>query len=347
MLIYLLLAVGILLLIPFLILQYYLPPLPKGANQLIAETRREPLPDFFPGRAETVDNQGVEIWYNVLEPDTPPKATVVLVMGHSATATSFVPRVWQPLLDAGYRVIRYDNRGVGLSDWMSHTGKGNRYTLEDMATDPIAILNQENIEQAHVWGISMGGMIAQRIGINYPKRVLSLTLVMTSAFMYDPKLVLTDPKWQRQLIAMVVRYGFFKDEINRSKFAILLADMLKGTGDYQTDHKNAIERSLYEWRHRRGGNPKVLRQHSAAIAKSGSRLDELSQLKMPILVMHGTHDPLVLPMHGKKLMEHLPHAKKIWIEGLGHDLPAKYVPTMIEHTLDIFAEADANKVDSY
>ncbi|MEL7021512.1 MAG: alpha/beta hydrolase [Bacteroidota bacterium] len=337
---YLLCIFLLLLLVAYAILQYYLPPLPPFANQLIAEVRSAAIPEFIPPRSATVDNRGTTIWYNVLEPEIPPKATVLLVMGHSATAISYPSDIWEPLVQAGYRVIRYDNRGVGLSDWMWHTGKGNRYTLEDMASDAIAILDQENINRAHVWGMSMGGMIAQCLGIHYPERVHSLTLVMTSGYMHDPELVLTDPKWKRQLIALNIRYGFFKDEVSRCKFSIGLSDLLKGEGDYALDYAYIIQRTLYEWRYRRGSNPKVLYQHSAAIAKSGSRLHLLGQLPMPVLVMHGTKDPLVQPMHGEKLMAHLPNARKVWIQGLGHTLPTQHNPNMLKHTLQLFADIE-------
>lgn len=340
MLTYILLAIGGIFLVAFLLLNYMTPNLPKDSDQLIAQTIKEELPELISGRMEIVANQGVNIWYNVMEPQGEAKATVLLIMGHSATALSFPKHLWQPMLDQGYRVIRYDNRGVGLSDWMLHTGKGNRYSLEDMATDAIAILDNEKIEKAHIWGISMGGMIAQRIGLNYSDRVLSLTLVMTSAYMYDPELTLTDPVWQRKLMAGLFRFGMFKDETNRARFGLILAGLLKGNGNYEIDAKGAIQRSLYEWRKRKGGNPKVMYQHSGAIAKSGSRLDELKNLKMPVLVMHGTKDPLVLPMHGKKLMAHLPQATKVWIENMGHDLPKKHIKTLLQHSFEIFKKGE-------
>lgn len=340
MLTYILLTIGGFLLVGYLILSYLTPNLPKNANQLIRQTIKEELPELIKGRAEIIDNQGVNIWYNVMEPAGEVRATVLLIMGHSATALSFPPHLWQPMLDKGYRVIRYDNRGVGLSNWMEHTGKGNRYSLEDMATDAIAILDNENIAQAHIWGVSMGGMIAQCVGLDYPQRALSLTLVMTSGYTYDPDLTIVNKTWQRQLMAGLTRYGLFKDEANRARFGLVIATLLKGEGDYEVDTKGAIQRSLYEWRKRRGGNPKVLYQHSAAIAKSGSRLERLHELEMPILILHGTKDPLVLPAHGEKLMAHLPQAKSVWIDNMGHDLPKKYISTLLKHTFEVFAQAE-------
>ena len=125
------------------------------------------------------------------------RPAVLLIMGLGMQLVAWPPELVQGLLEAGYRVIRHDNRDVGLSQRMDALGKPNllwaglqhklgfaptpAYTLADMAADALGVLDALGVPQAHVVGMSMGGMIAQRVALAAPKRVMSLTSVMSSS----------------------------------------------------------------------------------------------------------------------------------------------------------------------
>src|SRR6218665_1113978 len=115
---------------------------------------------------------------------------ILLIMGLDAQSIMFTKDFIQPLVEAGYYVVRFDNRDIGLSTWLNDSWHRKRtYTLEDMAQDSIELLDYLSIAQAHVIGVSMGGMIAQRMAISYAERVLCLVSIMSSGFILDPKAV--------------------------------------------------------------------------------------------------------------------------------------------------------------
>ena len=102
--------------------------------------------------------------------------TVLLVMGAGAGAVHWEPYLYEPLVAAGYHVIRYDNRDIGLSTWVDY--EKDPYTVADMAGDAIAVLDAFAIDRAHLIGASMGGMISQQVALDHPERLRSLTSIM-------------------------------------------------------------------------------------------------------------------------------------------------------------------------
>ena len=129
--------------------------------------------------------------------DTTGLPVVLLIMGLGMQLVAWPPALVQALVDAGYRVIRLDNRDIGLSQKFDHLGQPNLvwasikyklglavkapYALHDMAADALAVLEALGVQKAHVVGVSMGGMIAQRLALAAPERVLSLTSIMSSS----------------------------------------------------------------------------------------------------------------------------------------------------------------------
>ena len=125
----------------------------------------------------TVDANGIKIWYeNFGDPES---STVLLIAGSSGQATGWPMAFITPIVEAGYHVVRFDNRDVGFSTWIDEDG-ADRFTLEDMADDAIGLLDALNIEKAHLVGASMGGEIAQYMAIKYPDRLLTLTSWMAT-----------------------------------------------------------------------------------------------------------------------------------------------------------------------
>ena len=337
-----LLVVLLLCLIGFYLFISSAPPLPDGAEEIIAEAIQAPLPEQFTGETGIATSSGLNIWYNVMTPVDSPKATILLVMGHSTSSLGWNAYFYQPLVDQGYRVIRYDNRGLGMSDWVEDWKKSNAYSLEDMASDGIAILDHLGIEQAHVFGVSMGGMIAQRLAIDYPDRILTLTSVMSTGYFEDPELTQVERQWYLDLIKTILKYGLIQSEKNRICLSIGIKEMLQGNGQNEYDLEQRAFQTLYEVRMRKGYNPKVRKQHTQAVHLSGSRYDELPQLQMPALIVHGVEDPLVLIEHSKKYAPMIPNAEQLWIEGMGHDLPEMYIEQIHEALFELFERQKLN-----
>ena len=282
------------------------------------------LPAFITGETGFAKNGEVKIWYEKRVPKDSIKGTVLLVMGHSSSALIWSDDFMQPILDAGYQIIRYDNRGVGESDWMTNWDKDNPYTLEDMAKDGMAVLAATGVEKAHVMGASMGGMIVQRMALSHKEKVASLISIMSSGYMDDPAMPTIDVPHIMDFGRLTLRHLMPRTEAGTMKFITGIEQLFKGNGDYQHPIKKSVQRTLYELRKRKGMNPNVGDQHTAAIAASGSRLEELGTIKVPTLIIHGKSDPLVRFEHCEKYAPLIPHAEKLFIDGMGHDMPSIY-----------------------
>lgn len=313
--------------------------IPAETDQVIDEVLAENnLPKFVAGKTGLAKSGDINIWYESMMPEGTPKGTILLVMGYGTTILGWPAHFYQPLVDAGYHVVRYDNRGLGMSDWMKKWDKKNPYTLEDMAKDGMAVLDALDVEKAHIIGVSMGGMIAQRMAISHAERVLTLTSIMSSGYMGDPSLPPVAKSFQHNLVRMTLKYLIRSNSRKAAKFSVGIRMALRGDGPYEVNLKDAVQKALYERHKRRGSNPKVRDQHGAAIAASGSRLQELKHLDLPILVVHGKSDPLVIFPHGEKSASMMPNAKTLWIEGMGHDMPEIYMEEIHEAILKNLAE---------
>ena len=106
--------------------------LPPETDTIVEEVLQSgELPELITGETGFAENDGVKIWYEKITPEDSIKGTILLIMGHSSSALIWSSNFTGPLVDAGYQVIRYDNRGVGESDWMTNWDASNPYSLED------------------------------------------------------------------------------------------------------------------------------------------------------------------------------------------------------------------------
>jgi len=332
--------IGLLILTAICVAGYYIfintgIKLPQETDALIEEVLQAgELPDLVSGDTGFAENDGVKIWYEKMTPKDSTKGTILLVMGHSSSAMIWSEVFTQPLLNADYQIIRYDNRGVGESDWMTNWDKENPYTLEDMAKDGIAVLDAAGVEKAHIIGASMGGMIVQRMALSHTERVQTLTSIMSSGYMDDPEMPALNTGKILDFGRLTLRHLMSESEAGRMKFMVGIQQLFKGNGPYNHPIKKSAQRTLYEIRKRKGMNPNVGDQHTAAISASGSRLAELPNIKMPTLIIHGKSDPLVRFEHCEKYAPLIPHAKKLFIDGMGHDLPGIYMEQIHAAILD-------------
>lgn len=292
----------------------------SGEDEIFKEIMAEDVPELVTGQTGFARNGKVKIWYESFMPANRPRGTVLLIMGHSATSLR-----WQdfhlPLVAAGYQVIRFDNRGTGLSDLMNEWESGNPYTLEDMAQDALAVMDALGIGKAHLVGVSMGGMIAQQMAIKHPSRAASLTSIMSSGYLDDPELKILSPRLLKSLIRLAARYRMIPTKMNMIKFQVYLYYCINNC-DPSYDARKSAELARYELEKHGGDNTKVVKQHNAAIKTSGSRYGQLASIKAPTLIIHGKEDGVIPIEHAYKYAAMIPGATTLFIDGMGHGIVA-------------------------
>jgi pimeloyl-ACP methyl ester carboxylesterase len=256
------------------------------------------------------------------------RPAVLLVMGLGMQLTAWPPAMLAALEEAGFRVVCFDNRDAGLSTAFDALGKPNLlwaslkyklgmvpaapYSLEDMAADAVGVLDGLQIQQAHVVGVSMGGMVAQRIALAAPQRVLSLTSIMSSSGARG--LPQAAPHVMQAMLSRPT--GTSMDAAVAHSVRLFQAI---GSPAYPTPEAElrarvvaSVQRSL-----RPAG---TLRQMMAVVADFG-RAALLGRITSPTLVIHGKADPLVPFACGEDTARRIPGARLVAIEGMGHDLP--------------------------
>jgi pimeloyl-ACP methyl ester carboxylesterase len=274
------------------------------------------------------------------------RPAVLLIMGLGMQLVAWPPEMVQALIDAGYRVIRHDNRDVGLSQRMESLGKPNLlwaglqhklgfaprppYTLTDMAADALGVLDALGVKQAHVVGMSMGGMIAQRLALAAPNRVLSLTSVMSSSG--APGL----PQARPEVMAALMRRPSGRDRQAVVDHYVRLFRVI-GSPGFETSEPELRQRIAQAAE--RGFYPVgTLRQMLAVMADS-SRAAQLAQITLPTLVFHGHDDPLLPYACGEDTARRIPGARLIGVAGMGHDLPGPVVERLLAALLPHFKTA--------
>lgn len=311
------------------------PRLPSDINKMIEEVIENDLPNLMPGKTGFAQNSGIKICYEVLEGENCNDVNILLVNGLSQTLLEWQPYFYQPLIEAGYRIIRYDNRDVGQSDRI----KNEKYDLTHMASDGIAVLDHLGFKKAHIIGSSMGGMICQQLAISYPDRILSFTSIMSTGFYYDKSLTNIPKPFALKLFKLIFRHKSSMDKIEtKMKFQYGIRQILLGKGNYDLDSKAILQQFYFEIKNRKGYNPKATDQHGYAIKKSGSRYEKLKKLDLPALVVHGSDDTLILVEHAKKYAPMIPNSTSLILEGMGHDIPEKYTPKILEALFDLFSK---------
>jgi pimeloyl-ACP methyl ester carboxylesterase len=265
-----------------------------------------------------------------------PRPAVLLIMGLGMQLVAWPPELVQGLVDAGYRVIRHDNRDVGLSQRMENLGKPNLlwaglqhklgfaprppYTVADMAADALGVLDALGVQQAHVVGMSMGGMIAQRLALAAPNRVLSLTSVMSSSG--APGL----PQARPEVMAALLRRPSGRD---RQAVVDHYVRLFRVIGSPGFESPEAELRQRIEQASDRGFYPVGTLRQMLAVMADTTRAAQLAQISAPTLVFHGKDDPLLPYACGEDTARRIPGAHLIGVPGMGHDLPLPVVDRLL------------------
>jgi pimeloyl-ACP methyl ester carboxylesterase len=273
-----------------------------------------------------VASNGLEFEVEIAGPDDAP--AVLLTMGLGMQLVAWPDSLIQSLVAAGFRVIRYDNRDIGLSSHLDALGQPHfgwqviksrlgfsmqsAYTLQDMAQDALGILDALKVERAHLIGVSMGGMISQRIAATAPQRVLSLTSVMSSSGAPG----LPGPRGDVARALMTRPPSSQPGDVVAHTLKVFA---LIGSPGYPQDMP-VFKQHLLDGV-RRSYHPKGVSRQLMAIMSDIGRHRLLAKIQCPTLVIHGTADPLVPIVCGQDTAKRIPGARFEAIEGMGHDWP--------------------------
>lgn len=318
------------------------PKLSKEEKQIISEVVKTTIPEIIKGETGFATSQGHNIWFESINPKGVSKGSVILIMGNGNDALTWPPNFISPLVDAGYQVIRYDHRGTGMSISEEKWKKKNAYSLNDMAGDVIAILNTLKLQKAHITGISMGGMIAQIVAIENPKRTSSLTSIMSSANAMDSELPPMSNEIVSKMVSAILKHGLFGSKKGQIKRQIIQKRILMGEATGEIDTKTLAETSLYNLKKRDGYKLMSARHHFEAIQNSESRYESLGRLEIPTLVIHGEEDSVMPISHGKKMVRVISKADSLWVKNMGHDLPDEALKEITEKMILNFEKGVTN-----
>jgi len=272
---------------------------------------------------------GITIEYEIAGAGDP----LLLVMGLGEQLTTWPDELVAMFVAAGFQVIRFDNRDVGLSSPIEWTPPSQArsvaahlvgrtpeaaYLLDDMADDAAALLEALEIDTAHVVGVSMGGMIAQALSIDHPGRVRTLTSIMSNTG--DR----THGKPTARLIAKLARIRVPTREtaVERS----MQVNALISGPHYDAEAR----RELAERNVARSFRAESIARQTAAIMASPDRTEALGGVMAPTLVVHGLLDPLVRPSGGLATARAVPHSRLVMYPDMAHDLPRPRWEELVE-----------------
>ncbi len=243
----------------------------------------------------------------------PDDAPVLLIMGQMASMLWWPEAFCRRLAGAGRFVIRYDTRDTGRST--SYEPGQPRYTGYDLVADALSVLDGYGIERAHLVGMSMGGGIAQLVALEHPARVASVTAISTTKVGdEDPHLPPPAPEYLEH--AAAAEQLDWSDRRALAEFMVRDARALAGT---RHPFDEAAARDLVERDLERTASPESLVNHAMLDGGTGGR-DRLAEMDAPLLVIHGSADPLLPHPHGVALAEAVPGAKLLTLRGGGHEL---------------------------
>lgn len=282
--------------------------------------------------ARALVNTGMELEYDTVGSSADP--ALLLIMGFTAQMTQWEDSFCKLLADGGFFVIRFDNRDCGLSTkldgqmpdlaatmaaaFADTPAPAVPYTLTDMAADAVGLLDHLGIDRAHVLGASMGGMIAQTVAIEHPRRVRSLVSVMSQPGELDvgqptaaaaAALFSPPPTTRQEYIDDSPRWMVWHSKKYRDEDRV------------RENAARDFDRSFY---------PEGAMRQLAAIYASGRRTDALQKLNVPTLVIHGRDDELITPSGGFRTAELIPGANLLFMADMGHDLPEPLWPLVTD-----------------
>jgi pimeloyl-ACP methyl ester carboxylesterase len=270
------------------------------------------------------------------------KGAILLIMGLGTQLIAWPMDFCHRLAVAGYRVIRYDNRDVGLSSKIDSGGVPDArsailrrllhlpvkapYRLEDMAQDAVALMDALKIERAHIVGASLGGMIGQILASKHAARIATLTLIMSSPGAPPPWD--STPEARKVLMTPAPANATQQDLI---QMRMNTYRVISGPG------KPMAESTLYEMAKlsvERSADSAGSRRQLAAAAATGSLKSNLRDIHVPTLIIHGKNDPLIPFRRSQQMHAGIPGSKLLLLDEMGHSLPQRLIPQIAAAILE-------------
>lgn len=285
--------------------------------------------------------QPISLFYDSF--GTPENPAVVLVPGLGGHNISWTTDFCQQIADAGFYIVRIDNRDAGLSPHMDHFPPINlgeliqkmqtgqpfdiAYTLFDMVDDIVHLLESLSIDKTHIIGRSMGGMIAQLFAAKYPERTLTLCPIMSSTG--NPNL----PQSAPDVMQMLMSSGANPNEDFEGYLAGQLA-FYRRISSSCCPFDEAYYRDYVQQALSRNYSPEGTKRQIVAVAVTGDMRPYLSQINVPTLVIHGSIDPLFPVEAGQDIANSISNAKIAIIEGMGHETPPAINPQVAKLVIE-------------
>ena len=286
---------------------------------------------------------GIDLCYETFgKPDDP---AVLLIMGLGGPMNWWDTTFCRLLSARGFFVVRYDNRDTGRSTKLRQHPVTKRdivrtalrrsrapYTIDDLAIDAVELLDHLDLDRVHVVGVSMGGMIGQTLAIDHRDRVLSLTSIMSTTGRR------TVGRFHPKLIPLLLgSTGSTRDSY--AKQAIRSAEAIASPA-YPPTREASLARAHETYD--RGWSASGTARHMLAVLTQPDRTKRLSDIDVPVTVIHGTNDPLVHRSGGRATARAIRGAEHVEIEGMGHDLPVELYDTFIDAIAKTAARAGAD-----
>ncbi len=270
----------------------------------------------------------------------------LLISGLGSQLIGWPTAFAEMLASEGFRVVRFDNRDIGLSQYFddqpvpdmanvfADLKEGIKptapYMLEDMAADAAGLLDALGIDKAHVAGMSMGGMIAQLVAANHPEKCLSMTSVMSTSSRGSL------PPGTPEATAVLTNVAEDQSREGRARHKVK-GKKITGSPGFQASDEELYEEALADID--RAYHPEGQARQYLAIIASGSRTWLLPKITVPTMVLHGDIDPLVPREAGLDTAELIPNASYVEVKGMGHDIPPGHYQEILGHFV---AHAQAN-----
>jgi pimeloyl-ACP methyl ester carboxylesterase len=258
----------------------------------------------------------------------PKDPAMLLIMGAMSSLDWWDEDFCLRIADQGRFVIRYDHRDLGRST-IYESGTSN-YTITDMADDAVGVLDAYSIAQAHIVGMSLGGMIGQILALRYPERIFTLTLIASSVFGTEMEKL---PPMDQSILDHHAKSASI-DWSNREAVIPYLADgwkTLAGSKPFE-------QKRIYRLAEREADRAKQLssRFNHAMLQGGGEYYDRMGEISVPVLIIHGTEDPALPYEHGLALTKSIPHAELVPLDGSGHEIHSEdwdqIIDSIINHS---------------
>ncbi|MGG4266067.1 alpha/beta fold hydrolase [Peribacillus simplex] len=257
----------------------------------------------------------------------PKDPAMLLIMGAMSSLDWWDGDFCLRLADSGRFVIRYDHRDLGRS--VSYEPGTSNYTITDLADDAMGVLDSYSIDQAHIVGMSLGGLIGQILALRYPERVSTLTLIASSVF---GTVMETLPPMDQSILDYHAKNASM-DWTNREAVIAYLADgwkTLAGSKPFEQER-------MYKLAKREADRAKQLpsRFNHALLAGGDEYFDRMGQISIPVLIIHGTEDPALPYEHGLALAKAIPHAELVSLDGSGHEIHSEDWDEIIDSVIKL------------